>query len=137
MTQYGNMMSSFQKTQYGTSADLKKTTRNIKNGGGSQMIRPSTSFLSQGRSKYKMDCDHRNLTYFPKKHEQKLNSVSILAYREQTLKSQGYETGFDQDIKIFEALQDQSKMLKSQIDQMSPGKAENRVESPEKMRQNL
>ena len=67
-------------------------------------IRPSTGFLSNGRKPSVVKNDELALSYFPKKHEHKKNSISILAYRDQTLKTMGITAPYEADAETFKSL---------------------------------
>ena len=59
---------------------------------------------SIGRSAKATAIVEASLTYYPKKHEAKVNSVSMLTYREQTLKTKGHGHPMESDKKRFKDL---------------------------------
>jgi len=78
-------------------------------------IRPSTAFFSSGRNPIAVQNDTLSLSYYPKKHEHQMNSLSILAYRDKTLKTKGISHPDDNNVKKFELLEESRKDVFSEI----------------------
>jgi hypothetical protein len=55
------------------------------------------------------------LSFIPKRHEHKQNSISMLAYREKTLKVQGVNHPADSDLKKFDALKKEKNEVLSEL----------------------
>jgi len=63
--------------------------------------RPSTCFTSPGRNEAIKISEELNLSFYPKRHQAKENSMSMLMYRKNTLKNQGKEHHMDKDLSRF------------------------------------
>ena len=77
--------------------------------------RPSTGFTSIGRVEKHQDRERRTKRFFQKKFQEAEDSISILAFREKTLKSQGIANGYDEAITQYTQLKDSSANIARQM----------------------
>lgn len=81
--------------------------RSVKSIQNRTILRPSTAFMTQGRSQKKVQLDSANLMQFFRSKEQQCSfekNVSSLAYRESTLKSKGLDQPYDAGYQNFNEL---------------------------------
>lgn len=71
--------------------------------------------MSLGRKQKHITQETKSISYYLKKHEKAENSISLLAHRDNTMKAQGLNMFFDDDVSQFDKYKLKTQSLKKAL----------------------